>query len=430
MLCGELVKQQGSYNCPKCQQVMSATSRFCPHCGMLMGNMEFPEDVMLSTGKHLRVAKDALDLRELLAVVEAGITWWKEHLHESEGVAREQAAVAIKNLSKVLDSLSQQLSQGRETVRITTRLPAQRAYSVGCPACGHGNRSGARFCQICGALLPESQAHGHLPSAARPSLRIASRSDVGRVRSNNEDTIYAGTLVETPGHKVTLLLVADGMGGAQAGEEASRLASSLVQERLLHTLRSHHPSSDTTWQHLLQETVQIANQRIFAQGQAYAGQQGMGTTLTALVCMEEQVHLAHVGDSRAYLLNEKGVTEDNARFMQLTTDHTLVARLVDIGHLTPEEARSFPQRNILYRALGSEAEVEVDTGSYALEAGDILLLCSDGLTSYVEDQELAHIVLTAADIQIACDQLVTLASRRGGRDNISVVMAKVEGMKC
>ena len=127
-----------------------------------------------------------------------------------------------------------------------------------------------------------------------------------------------------------------------------------------------------------------------------------------------------------YLINAGGVTEDGATAAQLTSDHSLVARLVDIGQITAEQARTHPQRNLLYRSIGTDPSVEVDTYSEQLEPGDILLLCSDGLVNHVRDEEIARCVLEQSDPNRACEQLVALANERGGRDNISVVIVRVE----
>ncbi len=373
----------------------------------------------------MRISSDVLNVRELIAIVEQGIFSWEQRFQQVEGIARDQAADAIRDLSRVLNRLSHQLEKGHETVRITSPLPATRAYSVGCPVCGRGNRREARFCVGCGTPLPvqkkEQQGrHEHF------SVQVASRSDVGQVRQNNEDTCSTMRLVYAPHSSAILLLVADGMGGAQAGEEASRLADETVQHELVHGVKKTPPSTDESWQKLLRVSAQTANQRIYAAAQTHAQQQGMGTTLTVVIVAEGRAHMAHVGDSRAYLLNARGVTLDGARYMQLSTDHTLVARLVEIGYVTYEQARDLPQRNMLYRALGTDSVVEIDTMSQPLEVGDVLALCSDGLTNYVDGQELADIVLAAFTPDQACDKLIALANQRGGRDNISVVVAKLE----
>ncbi|MEN9936320.1 MAG: hypothetical protein RLZZ387_2899, partial [Chloroflexota bacterium] len=140
----------------------------------------------------------------------------------------------------------------------------------------------------------------------------------------------------------------------------------------------------------------------------------------------DRLHLASVGDSRAYLFNLGGVTEDGALSAQLTSDHSLVARLVDIGQITAEQARTHPQRNILYRSIGTDPSVAIDTRSEHLEPGDVLLLCSDGLFNHVLDEEIAQIVLQQPDPERAADTLVALANERGGRDNISVVIVRVD----
>lgn len=414
--------------CRHCGASLPASSRFCTRCGTPVALL--PRDEMLIPGgKRLRVTQEALSLRELLTMIESGVHWWRQQLQSADQVTRQHAAAAIKDLSRILDSLSEQLAQGRETVRITTRLPVARRYSVGCPTCGRGNRAGARFCLSCGSLLPDT----HNPQDSRPDqpepLRLHSAvvSDVGRVRQNNEDTCAVAPLPSVAGAVAHMLLVADGMGGAHAGEVASQLAGETVQQTLRSELQTLLPPDGAAWQDLLRRAVLAANQRVYSAAQAQSEQQGMGTTLTLIVVVGDRAHMAHVGDSRAYLCNAAGVTEEGEPLLQLSSDHTLVARLVDIGQLTPEQSRTHPHRNALYRALGTEPTIDVDTGSHALRSGDRLLLCSDGLTTYVEDTELAQIVLQAAHPRHTCQRLVTLANERGGQDNVSVIVATVEG---
>ena len=412
--------------CPRCGAPLLATSRFCPRCDTPIAPSALAHDeVFLPGTRRLRVGADSLSLTELMAMVEAGQAWLRQKLQSADAVTRDQAARALKDLSQVLDSLSQQLAQGRDTERITQRFPTPRIYAVGCPVCGRGNRIGARFCQTCGAPLTDAPAVG--ASASEPSVRVttASKTDVGQAREKNEDTCYVGPL-SVGGGSATLCLVADGMGGAVAGEQASRMASETVQAELQAALKRDVPTSDEAWQALLKTCATKANQNVYTHARANPERKGMGTTLTLLVLIGMRAHLAHVGDSRAYLINATGATEEGTPSLQLTGDHTLVARLVDIGQLTPEQARTHPQRSMLYRAIGTDPQVEVDTGSYAIQPGDFALVCSDGLVNYLEDAELAQIVLKTPDIQAACDQLVQLANTRGGRDNISVVLAKIE----
>ena len=388
-----------------------------------------PIEAVLPSMKHIRIDSDSLSLRELINVVESGVRWWQDKLTSADATTRDRAAQSIEELSQILHSLSKQLAQGRDMVRITTRLPVLRAYEVGCPACGYGNRAGAKFCQACGALLPGlAREKTETVTQMALRLRIAARTDQGRVRKNNQDSIYSGT-IKLPSGSARLCIVADGMGGAKAGEHASRIASEVTQTQLQHDVDGQAPPDDSAWQNLLRKAARAANSRVYEEARADAERKGMGTTLTIALIVADRLHIASVGDSRAYLLNASGVTEDGATTAQLTSDHSLVARLVDIGQITPEQARTHPQRNLLYRSIGTDPAVEVDTLSEQLEPGDIVLLCSDGLVNHVRDEEIARVALEQTDPDRACEQLVAIANERGGRDNISVVIVRVESQK-
>jgi serine/threonine protein phosphatase PrpC len=415
-------------------------SRFCSMCGRLLPPSSLPAasppppidnwpvEGALANGKRLQVTGDALDLRELINVVESSVRWWQRGLKSSDAMTRDQAAHAIEDLSQILRSLSQQLAHGRSTIRITRRLPALRRFDIACPSCGSGNRSGARFCQRCGALLNAAPGYGagHVRSRTL-TFTVAARTDTGRVRHQNQDSVYTGAIPLPDGQQAYLCLVADGMGGAAAGEYASRLAADVSRAYLEQESASHPPATDAAWQALLRDAVRAANRQIYDAARTDAARRGMGTTLTIALLAGDRLHIASVGDSRAYLLNTDGVTDDGAPSAQLTSDHSLVARLVDIGQLTPEQARVHPQRNILYRSIGTDPSVDVDTRSEALEPGDIVLLCSDGLVNHVSDEEIAQIALGETDLDRAVMRLVSLANERGGRDNISVVMVRVSG---
>ncbi len=433
--------------CPSCGTEVQPQSRFCPACGTALPasaappapaaapepavwENELPLEGMLPSAKRLRIDSESLSLRELINVVESGVRWWQVKLTSADSATRERAAASIEELSQILHSLSQQLAQGRETVRITTRLPALRTFAIGCPFCGRGNRFGAKFCQGCGSPLGEAAGAGTQKVTPMPlRITVAARSDQGRVRKINQDSIYTGTIPLAGNTSAQLCLVADGMGGAKAGEQASRIASEVTQAQLQRSVDGQPALEDEGWQTLLRNAARAANRSVYEQARANAEQKGMGTTLTIALIVGERLHIASVGDSRAYLLNANGVTDDGATAAQLTSDHSLVARLVDIGQITPEQARTHPQRNLLYRSIGTDPAVEVDTLSEQLEPGDVVLLCSDGLVNHVPDEELARIVLTQTDPKRACDQLVALANERGGRDNISVVIIRVEGNK-
>lgn len=407
--------------CSACGAPLAPSSRYCRQCGAAVSD-EPGDEVVLRGVRQLRIADDTLSLPDLLALVETGVAHWRKRLDQSEGVARAEAAAAIKELSHILESLAEQVAQGRETVRITRRLPAKRGYAAPCALCGRGNRAGARYCIACGTpLRPGAKEAAHVPPPL--TLDLAARTDIGRARGMNEDTIYTGAYSNADGPIGTLLIVADGMGGHTAGDRASQLAVATVKQNLRSALETGVPADDAQWHALLRTVAAAANQAVYAEARD-AGARGMGTTLTVAIVTDRRVHLAHVGDSRAYLINAAGVLSDGSTWNQLTTDHSLVARLVDIGQLTPEEARVHPQRNMIYRSLGTDPTVEVDVVSHALAAGDVLVLCSDGLNNHVEDAEIARIVLEEASEERAAERLVALANQRGGKDNISVVIAR------
>jgi PPM family protein phosphatase len=227
------------------------------------------------------------------------------------------------------------------------------------------------------------------------------RTDTGRQRRGNEDSAFA---------RAPLFVIADGMGGAQAGEVASRIAVEAFQDEL--------PDSGTPEEKLTQ-VAQVANRRIFDISRAEHERAGMGTTLTAVYVEDGKLAIAHVGDSRAYLFRD-------GELGLLTQDHTLVGELVKRGKLTEEQAAEHPQRSIITRALGIDAEVEVDTWTYAARADDVVLLCSDGLTSMISEEQILAILSTETDLDAAADRLIDEANEAGGRDNITVILFTLE----
>jgi serine/threonine protein phosphatase PrpC len=227
------------------------------------------------------------------------------------------------------------------------------------------------------------------------------KTHTGRQRPDNEDSMSA---------RPPVFVVADGMGGAQAGEVASKVAVEAFEQGL--------PEAGSAEQRLVQRTRE-ANQQIHELSHAEQERAGMGTTLTAAYVDGDELAIAHVGDSRAYLLRR-------GELKRLTRDHTLVGALVEQGKLTEEEAAEHPQRSIITRALGPEAYVEVDTWRYPLRAGDVVLLCSDGLTSMVSDERIADLLLAAASLEQMADRLIDEANAAGGRDNITVVLFRIE----
>jgi protein phosphatase len=228
-------------------------------------------------------------------------------------------------------------------------------------------------------------------------------TDPGRKRRRNEDSY----VIEPP-----LFAVADGMGGAQAGEVASRLAAAAFRE--------FHDADNLDPEERLVAIVQEANRRIYERATGDAEVSGMGTTITAALVGDAGLAIGHVGDSRAYRLR-------GGQFEQLTDDHSLVADLVRSGRLTPEEADVHPQRSVITRALGTDPQVDVDTFTVPAESGDLFLLCSDGLTTMVDDGEIRDLVTSAKDLDQAGKGLVKAANRAGGEDNVTVVLFRVAG---
>jgi PPM family protein phosphatase len=235
------------------------------------------------------------------------------------------------------------------------------------------------------------------------SLRIAeqaARSDVGRQRSVNEDDL----VVRPP-----FFAVADGMGGAKAGEVASALAAGAFEGE---TRSAEAPEAQ------LSRILRVANRRIHELALTDESHRGMGTTLTAAIVSGDEVSFGHVGDSRAYLLRE-------GRLDQLTRDHSLVAELERSGQISAEAAEHHPQRSIITRALGPEPDVEVDTYTLAARDGDVILISSDGLTSMISDEEVASILRVGGTLEEAADALVLAANQSGGKDNITVVLFRL-----
>ena len=233
--------------------------------------------------------------------------------------------------------------------------------------------------------------------------RSASVTDTGRRRRHNEDAYVC----EPP-----LFAVADGMGGAQAGEVASGLAAAALRDEA---------SELAGGERRVDDLIQEANRRVYQRQSQDASASGMGTTMTVALVEDGRVAIGHVGDSRAYLIRDR-------KLEQLTEDHSLVAELVRSGKLSPEEAESHPQRSVITRALGTDPDVDVDTFSIETKPGDLFLLCSDGLTSMVDDQTiLREVERNRDDLPAAAKALVRAANKGGGDDNITVVFFEIAG---
>jgi PPM family protein phosphatase len=234
--------------------------------------------------------------------------------------------------------------------------------------------------------------------------RSAGLSDPGRKRRRNEDAY----VLEPP-----LFAVADGMGGAQAGELASSLAAA--------ALRDDSGAAGEDGERRVDELIQEANRRVYQRQTRDAAASGMGTTMTVALVEDGTVAIGHVGDSRAYLIRDRSLE-------QLTEDHSLVAELVRSGKLSPEEAEAHPQRSVITRALGTDPNVDVDTFLVETRPGDVFLLCSDGLTSMVGDEAiLTQVERHRDDLKAAAKALVRAANKGGGEDNITVVFFEIAG---
>ncbi len=245
--------------------------------------------------------------------------------------------------------------------------------------------------------------------------RFGSTSDIGLVRQYNEDNFYVfdeGVAWQELG---MLIAVADGMGGHNGGDVASQVAVNTISA--YYSIRRKDPPLDR-----LVSSVEQANRQIFDISQENEGFYGMGTTLTGMVVMGREAHIAHVGDSRAYLYRD-------GRMTQLTDDHSLVAQAVREGILTPEQAARHPQRSIITRALGTRDAVEVDAMTIHLQPADIVVMSSDGLHGFVEDEEIRELLEALGDDpQRAAQQLVQAALAKGGNDNVTVVTLRVDAI--
>lgn len=250
------------------------------------------------------------------------------------------------------------------------------------------------------------------------AIRYAQRSDTGKQRRANEDTSAVYEL-QLNGQPAIIAAIADGMGGARAGAEASQLAVSTAVQILSDRLRTCLPSTEHHWETLLCEALYAANRAVHHRSNSTRRFNGMGTTLLVSVVWERRVRIAHIGDCRAYVVRP---AVRKPQIIQLTADHTVVAELVHTGAITPADANNHPQRHQLARTLGPEPEIDPQLVARTLRNGERVLLCSDGLPLHVADGELARTISDAPTPQTACDQLVELANMRGGRDNVTVVV--------
>lgn len=238
-------------------------------------------------------------------------------------------------------------------------------------------------------------------------MNIYGITNIGKVRENNQDFFECYI-----NNGYAIAIVCDGMGGGQAGNVASEIACNTIKDNLskidVETLTKEKIK------HILIESMKEANREVFKLSKVTAGMNGMGTTAVIVIATETQVHIANVGDSRAYWLND-------GKLIQATKDHSLVQNLVESGEITEQEARVHPKKNVITRAVGVELVVKIDTMSFAKQTHDKLLICTDGLTNMVTDEQI-EIKLQNLNAQEACEELVELANNNGGSDNVTVVV--------
>lgn len=261
-------------------------------------------------------------------------------------------------------------------------------------------------------------------------MQMACLTDVGLQREHNEDNVLACHFDLGQGNKMAryhLLLVSDGMGGAAAGEVASTLTIRTVTETIFNELLSAHVSATQTHvnlENILMQAVESANHEVFVASHETPHCMGMGATLTAAIICQGRLYVAQVGDSRCYLFR------DNA-LQQVTQDHSLVAELLRDGRITEEQARNHPRKNIITRAIGSRINVKIDTYRVDLKVGDSVMLCSDGLSGMVSDENLrtstALGLKRRSGLEALCREMIRMANEAGGQDNISVALFLAEG---
>lgn len=237
-------------------------------------------------------------------------------------------------------------------------------------------------------------------------------TDPGCARSQNQDTY----LIEVMDRNTLLCVVCDGMGGAKSGNVASTLAADVFTQEIKRTWKS---SMDTEHiDQMLQNAVKLANFTVFDQARQFEDFTGMGTTLVAVLVQGKMAHIVNVGDSRAYYVNQEGIR-------QITVDHSLVQMMISQGEITPERARNYPGKNLITRAIGTEPVVNCDIFHRKVEKGDRLLLCSDGLSNLVDDQEILFEVAHGENDEQCCQRLLDIAVGRGAPDNVTSLLVAI-----
>ncbi len=238
-------------------------------------------------------------------------------------------------------------------------------------------------------------------------MKTFSRTDIGSVREVNQDYVFVSDV--PVGKLPNLLVVADGMGGHRAGEYASKYAVEVLKQEL-------EASSEDQPEAIIRKAIAVVNGKLLETAKQDERLHGMGTTLVVATVIEKTLYFANVGDSRLYLVNEE--------IKQLSKDHSLVQEMVRLGGINQEEAKIHPDKNIITRAIGAKEKIEIDFFEYRLKKGDMILMCTDGLSNMVEDKDIFRIVKNSRDVVEAVEQLIKNANDNGGSDNIGIVIAE------
>lgn len=240
-------------------------------------------------------------------------------------------------------------------------------------------------------------------------MEIGFRTDTGKVRKNNEDSFYVSK-------DNNIYIIADGIGGNNAGEIASKLAVDTVGDYIINMAKEIKDNEENEIKRFLSDCLYNANNKLLHKSNSNKEYFGMGTTITVLYILS-RAYIAHLGDSRAYIM-------DKSSIKQLTQDHTLVAELYKNGTITIDEARNHPKKNIITRALGMDNMIKADTYSIEFNENEIIILCTDGVYNYIDDKEMLDIFNNNNNLQDSCDYIVSLVNNRGGNDNITIIAVK------
>lgn len=239
-------------------------------------------------------------------------------------------------------------------------------------------------------------------------MEWASKTHIGKIRNKNEDSLYVDK------NNGRIFIVADGMGGHNAGEVASKMAIEKVSEFINNNIDSIATANEDQIKSLIEDAINKGNAEIYKQSLSHDNWDGMGTTITMALFLNKKIYFGHVGDSRAYILGDNELT-------QITEDHTLVSELMKNGSITEVEAKNHPKRNVITKALGTEISPIADIFSVDVDDGDLIVLCTDGLTNIVDNYLIKKSFLNNSNLQEACDFLVDEANNRGGFDNITLI---------